>query len=112
MIHHSSRRGLARSGLHNDLRKNLVSGWNAHDKHYGCFEIALVLVRLDHVASVATAAVTILLVAGRVLQRDMKVAICLNFYSNNAGWFIVHAHDMPTAFVELHAAIHRQVELG
>jgi hypothetical protein len=26
--------------------------------------------------------------------------------------FIVHAPDMPTAFVELHAAIHRQLELG
>jgi hypothetical protein len=30
----------------------------------------------------------------------------------DAGRFIVHAHDMPTAFVELHAAIHRQLELG
>ena len=30
----------------------------------------------------------------------------------DAGRFIVHAHDMPTAFLELHAAIHRQLELG
>ena len=30
----------------------------------------------------------------------------------DAGRFIVHAHDMPTAFVKLHAAIHRQLELG
>jgi hypothetical protein len=31
---------------------------------------------------------------------------------SDAGRFIVHAPDMPTAFVELHAAIHRQLELG
>jgi hypothetical protein len=30
----------------------------------------------------------------------------------NAGRFIVHAHEMPTAFLELQAAIHRQLELG
>jgi hypothetical protein len=30
----------------------------------------------------------------------------------DAGRFIVHAHHMPTAFVELQAAIHRQLELG
>ena len=30
----------------------------------------------------------------------------------DAGRFIVHSHDMPTAFLELHAAIHRQLELG
>ena len=31
---------------------------------------------------------------------------------NDAGRFIVHAEDMPTAFLELHEAIHRQLELG
>ena len=31
---------------------------------------------------------------------------------SDAGRFIVHARDMPTAFVELRAAIHRQLELG
>jgi hypothetical protein len=30
----------------------------------------------------------------------------------NAGRFIVHAHDMPTAFLELQAAIHGHLELG
>jgi hypothetical protein len=30
----------------------------------------------------------------------------------NAGRFIVHADEMLTAFVELHAAIHRQFKLG
>jgi len=29
----------------------------------------------------------------------------------DAGRFIVHAHDMPTAFLELHAAIRRQLQL-
>jgi hypothetical protein len=30
----------------------------------------------------------------------------------DAGRFIVHADDMPTAFSELEAAIHRQIKLG
>jgi hypothetical protein len=30
---------------------------------------------------------------------------------SDAGRFIVHSHDMPTAFLELQAAIHRQFEL-
>jgi hypothetical protein len=30
----------------------------------------------------------------------------------DAGRFFVHAHDMPTAFLELQAAIHGQLELG
>jgi hypothetical protein len=30
----------------------------------------------------------------------------------DAGRFIVHAHDMPTAFLELRPAIHGQLELG
>jgi hypothetical protein len=30
----------------------------------------------------------------------------------DAGRFIVQAHDMPTAFLELQTAIHRQTELG
>jgi hypothetical protein len=29
----------------------------------------------------------------------------------DAGRLIIHAHDMPTAFLELHAAIHCQFEL-
>jgi len=29
----------------------------------------------------------------------------------DAGRFIVRAHDMPTAFLELHAAIRRQLQL-
>jgi hypothetical protein len=54
-------------------------------------QCARLLLRFDHVASVATAAVTILLVASRLLQRKVKIAICLNFYRNNADRFIVHA---------------------
>jgi hypothetical protein len=30
----------------------------------------------------------------------------------NAGRFIVNAHDMPAAFLELQAPIHRQLEVG
>jgi hypothetical protein len=30
----------------------------------------------------------------------------------HAGRFIVHAHDMPAAFLELQAAIHRHLEVG
>jgi len=30
----------------------------------------------------------------------------------DVGGFIVHAVDLPTAFLELHAAIHRQPEMG
>ena len=31
---------------------------------------------------------------------------------SDAGRFIVHAHNMPTAFLELQTAIHGQLELG
>jgi hypothetical protein len=30
----------------------------------------------------------------------------------DAGRFIVHAHDMPTAFLELRATIHRKLRSG
>ena len=32
--------------------------------------------------------------------------------AQHAGRFIVHAHDMPAAFLELQAPIHRQLEVG